>query len=464
MAVLAYFTFGIDRHPRQTADMVLARAVDSETASEAVRKGSQPGVVFAKLQLRSGRNSWEWSVYRDQSGQRKPRFRTTSESDIALQSRLGRAGVLREAPLSPTSYRAWENRLGKHSDRVSYTVSGTITVTTTVPEEVAGPVREESLTLRTGDFHPVARTIAFRNQETVEIAEVDRRILPWDQVNSDWFENADSPDSSLNASMGEPRSTAASRFDPLNEADLSLAELQARLVLARRDADVNEQIELTRRPEGILVHGLISSAEQKRELQIALADLPHVVSQLKTTEEQDESDPIPSAPARMKLAESISTPSPLLLFWKSRFRNLDDFPHASGSILNAGLRIRQQSRALRALVEEFEGTVLSPGPAQDAYAALWREHERKLRSALAEEAVTLKTLNPSVPKEMPAADALPISIEELDQSSIRLLRLCRELTGGSDSGQKDAEPILSSLGQETERASITLSKLLVPKD
>ena len=462
----AYFVAGPLRRPAITADSILVRAVEMEAAGESSNGTVRPGVIYAKLEVRSGARRWEWPVYRDTQGRRKPKLHTASLDENALVARLAEAGVSRENPLSIASFQSWRDRLGPHDDRVQQAASGSITVTTSVPDKAAGPVREETLTLRSGDYHPLVRTVAFRDEQTVEIAEVDYRVLDWDHVDAALFESASEPAPlpAVHTSRAAFAAAPPSREGlTLSEPELNLAELRARLLLAREDADVNEQIELSSRPDGVVVHGLVSTQERKLELQAALAQVPHVVVQLSTPAERETSEPgPPGLPAQgsLKLAEAVSSPSPLLLYWKSHHGGDDGFSQASFQVLDSGLRISQQSHALRILAEEFQTKAALEDSTKDAYTALWRAHEEKLRAALADEARILRTLDPTLPMgAAPHQAQRPASAEELERMSSVLLQLSRELIGGEDSGQRDAQPILADLAQETERISNVLMGL-----
>ena len=457
-ALVAFLFVASARRPAMTVDAALSRAAAAE---ETPLAETPPGVIFQRVALRvSGKHATrqlEWPVYRDRQGKRKPRFQLaaqpqSAQAEIAMTERLAAAGVLRENPLSADSYQAWRKHFRDHSDSIVYSPSGIITVTTSLSAESVGQVREETLTLRSQDFHPLARTVSFRDDESVEIAELDYQVLDWNRADRAWFEEPAQP--VLRAEV-RPRVAAPVEPPALSEAQLILAELEARMVLSRENADVDEQIELVRRPDGVVVQGLVSSAERKQQLQAALASMPHVTAQISTPEERAASEPQPTgAPAQsVQLSESVSHPSPLLLYWQSQHENPDEMRRAAWQVLDSGLRIRQQSHALRELAHEFSTQMALDEAAKQAYGALWSEHVQKLSAALADQDRILRQLAPSLSAHgaaLPGSEAAPTA-DDLDRLAATSLGLCRELTAGEDSGQREALAILADLrGQATE--------------
>jgi hypothetical protein len=462
VGVLVAFLFVASTHrPAMTADVALSHAVGAE---EIPRPELPPGVIFQRVSLRASGKHFEWPVYRDRQGKRKPRFQAASQpqsaqAEIAMTERLAAAGVLRENPLSADSFRTWRDHFRGHSDSIVYSPSGLITVTASLPAGSASQVREETLTLRGQDYHPLARTVSFRDDETVEIAELDYRLLDWDHADRAWFE---APAQPIRIADVRPRIAAPVAPQALSEGQLVLAELETRMVLSRENADVNEQIELVRHPDGIIVQGLVSSAERKQQLLAVLAAMPHVIAQISTPAERAAAEPESGVPSQqVRLSESVSHPSPLLLYWQSQHENPNEMPRAAWQVLDSGLRIRQQSHALRELTREFSAETSLDAPATQAYDALWNEHVQKLRAALADQDRILRRLAPSIPS--PASASLApdarTSVDILDNLASTSLGLCRELTAGEDSGQRDALAILADLSRQESAMASALDRL-----
>lgn len=435
---------------------------------------ARPGVIFERVELRvrkaqSGEH-FEWPVYRDSQGKRKPRFQRASERESVLKERLAAAGVTRENPLSAAAFESWRTSFRVHADNVAYSPAGLITVTTSLPEDSASQVREETLVLRSEDYHPLARTVAFRDEETVEIAEVEYQVLDWHQAQRGWFEELPLPvpfhslPNSVRASIPVPSAT-------LTEPQLVLAELQTRAILSRQNADVNEQIELARRSDGIVVQGLVSNLERKQEIQTALATVPHVVVKVSTPAERDaaEAEVAETKPAAdnapIKMIESVSRPSPLLLYWNGRHLNSQEFPRASWQLLDSALRISQQSRALSALTREFASKSLPDDATREAYQGLWSDHAQKLRVALTDQVRMVKSLTPSLPDAAASAvkSGSQVTADDLDRMASISLGLCRELTAGNESGEREALAILADLTREDSLISSALDQLSAQK-
>jgi len=443
-----------------TADAVLSRAAEME---ETPSPGSQPGVIFERVEVSTREQRFEWPVYRDRQGKRVAQFHLGSPHEAALKERLDGAGVARENPLSVASFKTWRDQFNGYSESIVYSPSGLITVTASVPAITSNQVQEETLTMRANDYHPLARTVTFRDAEVVEIAELEYQVLDWGQARREWFEEATQPIRlpAARAALPLPLATPA-----LTEPQLNLAELEARLVLSRQNADVDEQGELVRQPNGIVVRGLASTPERQQQLQAALSSVPHVTAKVSTAAERDasESEPAPIPSASIKLIEAVSQPSPLLLYFKSQHRSHDEFPQASWQILDLGLRISQQSHALRELARDSAATTSLDAPAQQVYDALWRDHEDKLHAALADQARILKALAPALPASAFAVPASEVSsfstTDDLERMASTSLALCQELIAGKDSPQRDALPILADLARQSAMLSVTADRLL----
>ncbi len=439
---------------------------------------ARPGVIFERIELRVGRaqsgEHFEWPVYLDSQGKRTPRFQLASKRESLLKERLAAAGVMRENPLSAASFESWRTSFRVHADNVAYSPAGLITVTTSLPEDSASQVREETLVLRGEDYHPLARTVAFRDKETVEIAELEYQVLDWHQAQRGWFEELPqpvqlhSPSNSVRASIPVPSAT-------LTEQQLVLAELQARAILSRQNADVNEQIELARHSDCIVVQGLVSTLERKQEIQTALATVPHVLVKVSTPAERDAvgaevaeakaAAGNPAGDASVKMIESVSRPSPLLLYWNGRHLNSQEFPRASWQVLDSALRISQQSRALSALTQEFASKSLPDDASREAYQGLWDDHAQKLRVALNDQLRLVKSLAPSLPDSATSAmkAGSQATADDLERMASISLGLCRELTAGNESGQREALAIMADLAGEDALISSALDQLTAQK-
>ncbi len=166
-------------------------------------------------------------------------------------------------------------------DHIARAGTHLLRLTTTVPE---GVVAEQSLTVRDTDFHPVLRTVELRDSGTVEIAEVDFKILPWSAVDVNAFEPLESATTSIAANparvLSFPRTPEA-----LPDAQLDETELAARLILNQLHADTTEQLAIQRDAHGVAVAGLVETDERKRALQSQLRMVPHLTVSIRSVEE-----------------------------------------------------------------------------------------------------------------------------------------------------------------------------------
>jgi hypothetical protein len=314
--------------------------------------------------------------------------------------------------------------------------------------------------LRDVDLHPVTRTVSFSDANQVEIAELEYRVLSWNEAPREWF-YAPEPAIPLPSRVSHPVIAEAS--PALTDSQLDLAELQARLVLSRENADASEQIDLQRKQGGIVIDGLVSSDDRKRTLQAALAPLPHVISKLSTPQEREllAQEPTPPSSGPLKLVQSVSQPSPLFLFWKTRQRDPNQLPAITSRLMESSLRISQQSRALRSLGHDFAGKPLATREERDAYEALWRDHRDKLRDAVAAQQSVVDLLSSGGSTSSEATRNLQAEgpVDDLDRASTRSMQLCRELTAGDAQDQRDAAQILIELRQQSAVISAILEHL-----
>ena len=452
VAACLLFLTSAPRHSRSvTAEALLTRAVSVERP-DSIRQ--RQGVVFERVKIRSRDLQIEWPVYQDMEGRRKPHFQKASASEFALGARLAAAGIGRGDPLSVSSFKAWHDHLRTYTDNVVHSSSGLVTITTVLPRSTTNPILAQSITLRDEDLHPVTRTVSFSDTEHIEIAELEYHVLNWSEAPREWF---DAPEPSIPLPSGVRHPVIAEGSPALSDSELDLAELQARLVLSRENADASEQIDLQRKPAGIVVDGLVSSDERKRTLQAALAPVPHVTTKLSTPQERELSaqGPAPPSTAPLKLVQSVSQPSPLFLYWKAQQRNPGDLPAITSLLMESSLRVSQQSRALRSLAHEFAGKQLVTQEERDAYDALWRDHRDKLRDAIAGQQTVIDSLSSATSMSSDAIRDLQTEelADNLDRASTRSMQLCRELTAGDAQDQRDAASILIELRQQSDAIS-----------
>jgi DNA-directed RNA polymerase specialized sigma24 family protein len=398
-----------------SANDLLARAVAAHTEGTTA---AQPGVVCQKVRIRTSRRTLERTIYRDAQGLRQPKPEQLTPEDAQLQTNLAVANVGWDEPLSPSTYKDWHDRQKSPTDEVKRSGNGLLTLTTTA---ASGAIARESLTVRERDFHPIERTVEFRDAETVEIAEVDYNVLPWSAPRESLF----GPPTRNLVSDASRNSVS---LPLLTKTELDEAELQARLALNQLHADTDGRIEVVRKPTGIQIRGIVESEQRKRELQARLSSLPHVRLSISTLWEMAARPASRSAITRIKADSQTAQPSPLEAYLTSKGRSWEEINQLSRRLLDSSSAIHQEGKALSELSRRFAADTPLSNAAQSALYRLIASHQAKLLVALqTEDNILAGTGAPPL-----RAATLSSSGEvSLAMSAKQNRALCEELTLGS---------------------------------
>ncbi len=267
--ILSFCFWWQQRAPRIGENALLVRA-------EKWDRPATQGVVYQAVRItmtkQTQKQTISHSIYRDVEGKRKPKAVKLDTTVEHVKNTLIEAGLNWDEPLSASGYQSWHDGQHIREDHIARAGAHLLKLTTTVPD---GLVSEQSITVRDTDFHPVQRTVALRDSGTVEIAEVDFKVLPWAAVSSDVFE----PMADVSSSLAATRAPVL-EFPRLpqivTEQQLDEAELNARLMLNQLHADNGEQIAIHRQRQEIVVEGVVETEERKRELQAQLRVVPHL--------------------------------------------------------------------------------------------------------------------------------------------------------------------------------------------
>jgi DNA-directed RNA polymerase specialized sigma24 family protein len=400
----------------------LARAV---LANPEGTKDAKPGVICQKIRIRTSKRTFDRTIYRDAQGLRHPKPQKLALQDTQLQTQLALANVNWDDPLSAVNYKVWHDEQPVANDEVKRSGDGLLTLTTAVPD---GIVASESLTVRDRDFHPVERTVTFRNSETVEIAELDYSVAGWTPPSESQFEP-----------FMTHMSTAAQslRLPLLTNVDLDEAELQTRLVLHQLNADTDGRVQLSRKSTGIQVSGIVDSEQRKRQLETQLRSLSHVQTSLATVREM-QARPAPR-PGNVPLQAypQIAQPSVLENYLVEKGWSRDKVSDLSRQLLEASVVVHREGKVISELSRRFsmDGS-LSP-TAKSTLAQLIASRRASLLSALQrQESLLAETgIRPE------SASSIPSSDETLLEASARRNRvLCEQLATGS-SGSESIRPV-----------------------
>jgi hypothetical protein len=399
------------------------------------------GVVFQAVRITTPDQTMEHSIYRDVQGKRLTRRTKLNAAEDRLKSKLAQAGLDWDEPISASSYQGWHDQQHRLEDKVVRDEAHLLTLTTTVPN---GSIAEETLTVRDTDFHPVRRTIAFRDRGTVEIAELDYKILPWSQVDGSVFESAGSGETAM-ATDPAPVLSLPRMPDTLTEEQLEETELGARLILNQLHADTGAQIEISRVPQGVEVKGLVEKEALKQTLQRELRSVPHLNVAIQSVEELNH-HPVADDATNVVRTESMpDQPSPLETYLLSSGRGIDVINFLAQRLFDSALTISQESKAIGDLQSRFVSGDRRSIIASATLSELIYSHRERLEAALKREQALL-----SEARGVAVGDAaISVSTPSLMEAASKNLALCKELTQTAGPAPRGGDKILAEMSAST---------------
>jgi hypothetical protein len=435
-SLIAVVSFGVWLHQR-TPGITSAQFLMNASRWEQSSTYGENTVVFQRVRIKTPHATLQRAIYRDPSGRRRPRQVALAADEQQLRNKLAGAGVNWDDPLSASGYQRWREFQQTIKDDVRRTGEHALTLRTTAQ---TGPVAEESLTVTDTDFRPIIRTVEFRDQERVEIAELEYKALPWDRVDQSAFE----PLGGLDRASGLPVPSNVIPFPrELTEGQLDEAELGARMVLNRAHADVGEQIELHRSPRGIDVTGYVESDKRKQELAAQLDMLPNVTSSIRSASDANAASGDTSGVApSIKTAEMLGQVSSLATYLYARGYNATAINNLSQRLFEAALHISQESNALAELDARFTNGESRTLVATATLSELRYSHRERLDTAIEQESKLLAEIGGSGPSHM--TSQMPAG--HLASLADRHLALCKEMTATDYTAPpRKAETILLDL-------------------
>jgi len=397
-----------------TAGQLLQRAM----ASDASVSQERTGVIYQSVRITTPQLKIEHEVYRDPRGVRRS---VESAKREPVQDVLSAAGVDWDAPLSAASYAGWHDKQPSITDKVRKSDDNLLTVVSKVQNSL---IKEETLTVRASDFHPVARTIETSSYGTIEIAELSYAVLPWSGVNEALFEPLTIP-----APLNPEHVNAVILPSMPTAVDLDSAELSARLVLNELHADEGEQINVAQTEHGVEVKGVVDTNERKREIVQKLRLVPHIKIDILSIAE------LQALPHNQSTAQSVTmqsveaVPSPLASYLGEQGDQKAILEESSQDLLDAALKVRQNASELGVLKERFSS--LGKSNSNDSVIAqLVESYSKRLLAGLDQEAATLGSLGfvdySQQPSNLPNTTNFDLATE-VDRNE----SLCRELIAGS---------------------------------
>lgn len=301
--------------------------------------------------------------------------------------------------------------------------------------------------MRDTDFHPLRRIVNFRDHETVEVAELDFKILPWSAVDASLFDPAIESAGGLAPTLATAAASPVPRFPVAPSPDqLDETELAARLILNHLRADTGEQIEIHRSPQGIEVAGLVDTEERKRQLRTELM----TVSRLKVSIQSAAEANRLAAPAGQTIsvqeASLPDNPSPLEAYLRARGRSVEQINRAAQEIFNGALAISHESQAIADLETRFVPAAPRPAamPLMESatVADLLYSHQDRLREALRRQRLLLAEVEGAQTSKEAGASSAGLT---LTGAAARNLALARELTQTNAASAGSAEAILAAM-------------------
>jgi len=434
--VLSFYFWWQQRTPQISSNALLVRAEKWDTPNFDANSGVVYQAVRITMTGESKKETIDRSIYRDPQGKRKPKRIHLNDTEEQLKASLAEAGLDWNEPLSASGYQNWHDRQHVREDHIARAGEHLLRLTTTAPE---GIVAEQSLTVRDTDFHPVQRTVALRNSGTVEIAEMDFKILPWSAVDLSAFEPVEI------ASIAASNSARALSFqhlpEVLTENQLDEAELDARLILNQLHADSGVPIEVHRNAEGVIVEGLVDTEKRRRELQAGLRSVPHVTVAIQSDEALKANSSANNSVQSVSVASMPDQPSPLALYLEDKGRNIVDINNLAQRIFDDALAISQESREIADLQARF-------GPEKQTFLTsitlselIYRHHER-LEEVMKHERELLAAAQGA---PAPVQGLSAPSTTSLADAAERNLALAKELTQTNHPAVRSADRILAEM-------------------
>jgi hypothetical protein len=435
----------LNRPPTVSASELLKHATEAQTAR---LLGIDQPVVYQKLEVRSrdrasqreSTANWEiWSdstnarfrhSVNDGSGRRflplpgKAENETVRFPDVLIElGEILRANNMDpQRPLSPASYLAWRNSLSQRKENVgrSFLPNGLEILTLqTTPAGIIdkGRISDAVMVVRARDWHPGELRLQVKFEEGMreyEIVEAAYEVVSLTTLNTEIFPEEKgevaaavlpaeppakgSPQTSLN-SVNPSVIPGASALAPLE------AEVEVLHLLSQAGADLGEQINVSRMPDGrLLVKGIVGTEERKSELIRVLQPVmsqPSVRVEIRTVAEalthERQTVPGPEVRTEQKVeiaGNSIAAAPELRSYFVSRSERVDEeIRQYASRMVRRSHQAMRHLYALKRLSSQFSAEELRAlnTEARSKWLALIRKHAQAFQ---AENASLRKELEP----------------------------------------------------------------------
>jgi RNA polymerase sigma factor (sigma-70 family) len=160
------------------------------------------------------------------------------------------------------------------------------------------------------------------------------------------------------------------------KADLDTSELLARLRLHALNADLGEDLHISREVRRVAITGTVATDSRLKELTAQLRGIPHLTLSLRTPDE--ESSRPRTKQAHIKILDPSSSAAPLLATWlRKKFPDVGDRSTFVNTVLSHSERMIWRARALSELSDRY-GDFADP-----SVAAIAADHLKALRDEVA---------------------------------------------------------------------------------
>jgi hypothetical protein len=353
-------------------------------------------------------------------------------------------------PLSAKSYQAWRDRLTDRREELIEERDGYRIRTNTR----SGELTEATLKFRVPDLRPVEERLRFRNQDWIEISELeeeDASPAPETIVAGGGNRIKRPHETPAAVSSGKSRNADPTGANPATLGD----ELRVLAALHQVGADLGDPIEISRARGQILVAGVGIAPERQQEIRDALSSQKRAVVRFsESVPAKPPSDVEPPAGGAVSAeVQQLQNRMAKQIGGRSSFTQL------ASQVLDLSEPMMSRAYALRLLAERIPVEEESELSTQDRWTlrSIQREHTVSLRREAAEIDRVLRPALEPVSSPLPASSGAPLTsgawqpaTEELFQSARRVDKLLAIMFGAApaeSAGEQLPSQLLSSLAR-----------------
>jgi DNA-directed RNA polymerase specialized sigma24 family protein len=429
---------------RIDANHLLSKATrEDRTLSDA----GQPVVIHQRIQIKIAGHIVQRDLYRDVRGIRQPKGHPMDADEQALRKKLSDAKLDWDNPLSAQNYQEWRDNLYREEDRIAKTGDNLLTITTNSQQSA---IAQETITIKADSLHPVARTILFRDGESIEIAELSYNVLPWGPGIEQWFEPLSDSSSSLRSPMQKSHIVPPTQLD---ESQLDLAELNVLLVLQELHADT-ERLQVVRTPSSVLVKGVVESNDRKAELITHLQMADHVIADISSYQDYDVGGVLGGGVSQFKEVSITANDTPMKRQCKQKSISLEQCRKISYALLNSSALIVRESKRLSELQREYPSSKPLTLTARILLSEITQKYMAHINAALNEQERVIRSFDIERVRQTATTPSDALSLNDMAQQN---LALSKELVYVVEERSRHAPVILQELAESDESVRNSLS-------